>query len=114
MEGASDRFSSFSATKVEARTTSSVVTPKSLKQGSVRITHVIMGVCPIAPLRVENTVLFEDFGDNWNGGVDRVRDHEDESLWATQGDSGSKIADDTSVDLMNEKVSILVGTERDR
>ena len=31
MEGANDKFPSFSATKVEARTTSSVVTPKSLK-----------------------------------------------------------------------------------
>lgn len=35
-EGAKDRFPSFSATKVEARTTSRVVTPKSLKRGSVR------------------------------------------------------------------------------
>jgi len=36
MEGAKEGFLSFSATKVEARTTSRVVTPKSLKRGSVR------------------------------------------------------------------------------
>ena len=71
-------------------------------------------MCPIVPLRVEDTVLLEDFGDNWNGGVDRVRDYKNESLGATQGDSGGKIADDTSVDLTNGKVSILVRMRRDR
>ena len=63
-------------------------------------------VCPIAPLRVEDTVLLEDFGDNWNGGVDRVRNHEDESLGTGLCDAGSKIADDTGVDLTNGQVSI--------
>jgi len=69
-----------------------------------------MGVCQIVPLWVENTVLLEDFGDNWNSGVDRVGYHKDESLGAVQGDSSSKIADDTGVDLANGKVSIQVGT----
>ena len=69
-----------------------------------------MGGCPIVPLRVEDTVFLEDFSNDWDGGVDRVRDHKDESLGATQGDSGSKIADNTSVNLENGKVSTLVGT----
>ena len=73
-----------------------------------------MGGCPSTPLWVEGTVLLEDFGDDWNGGVDRVGDHKDESLGATQGNSGSKIADDTSVDLTNGKVSIPVVMGRDR
>ena len=69
-----------------------------------------MGVCPIVPLRVEDAVLLENFGDNWDGGVDWVRDNKDESLGTTQGDSSGKIADDTSVYLTNGKVSVPVGT----
>ena len=57
-------------------------------------------------------MLLEDFGDNWNGGIDRVRDHKDESLGAAQGNSGSEIADDTSIDLDDGDVSIPVSVGR--
>jgi hypothetical protein len=66
------------------------------------------------PLRVEDTVLLEDFGDNWNGGVYRVGNHKDESLGAGQGDSSGKISDDTSIDLASKQVSIPADTGRDR
>jgi len=37
---------------------------------------------PMIPLGVEDTMLLEDFGDNWDGGVDRVGNHKNESLGA--------------------------------
>jgi hypothetical protein len=69
--------------------------------------------CLMVPLGVKDTVLLENFGDNWNGGVDRVRNHQDESLGAGLGDASSKIADDTSVDLTSEHISISVSTGGD-
>ena len=65
------------------------------------------------PLRIEDTVLLEDFGDDWNGRVDRVRNHENEGLRAGQGDPGSKITNDASVDLISKRVSVSASTERD-
>ena len=44
--------------------------------------HAIESRRPIIPLGIELTMLFEDFGDNWNGRVYRVRNHKDESLGA--------------------------------
>lgn len=52
---------------------------------------------PIAPLRVKDTMLLEDFGDNGDGGVDRIRNHKDESLGAGQGDTSCEVADNASV-----------------
>jgi len=66
------------------------------------------------PLRIEDTVLLEDFGDNWNGRVDRVRNHENEGSRAGQGDPSSKITNDAGVDLADERVSVPVSLERDR
>ena len=57
------------------------------------------------PLRVEDTVGLEDFGDDRDSGVDRVRNHKDESVGAVQGDSGSEIADDASIDLASKQIS---------
>jgi hypothetical protein len=98
-EGARERSPSFSATKVEARTTSRVVTPKSLNRGSARVTRVNKHGHPTVPLRVEDTVFLEDFGDNWNRRVYRVRNHENEGLGTTLGDPGGEITNNTSVDL---------------
>lgn len=61
---------------------------------------------PMIPLRIEDTVFFEDLGDNWNGRVDRIRDHKNESLGTGQGDPGGEIANDTSVDLTSKQVSV--------
>lgn len=68
---------------------------------------------PIIPLGIEDTVLLEDFSDNWNSRVDRVRNHENESLGTVHGDPGSKIANDTGVDLTSKRISNSVSMERD-
>jgi len=67
--------------------------------------------CPMIPLRVEDTVLLKDFGNNWNGRVDRVRNHENEGLRAVLGDPSSKIVNDAGVDLAGERVSVPVSLE---
>jgi len=72
--------------------------------------HIIKCGRPVVPLRVEDTVLLEDFGDDWNGGIDRVRNHKHEGLGAGQGDPGSEIADDTGVDLTSKQVNVSVNT----
>ena len=66
------------------------------------------------PLRVEDTVLLEDFGDNWDGGVYRVRNHENKRLRASRGDPRGKIANDAGVDLAGERVSISVSVGADK
>ena len=65
------------------------------------------------PPRIEDTVLLEDFGDNWNGRIDRVRNHENESLRAVQGDPGCKITNDTGVDLRIKRFSVSVSMKKD-
>lgn len=85
-----------SETKVEARTTSRVVTPKRL------ITNEdLYGVCSVlhSPLGVKDTKFLEYFSHNWDGRIDGVRDNKHESLRCGGRDSSSKILDDTSVDL---------------
>lgn len=52
-----------------------------------------------SPLGIIDIVLLEHFRDNRDSGVDRVGDDQDESLGSILGDTNSKIADDTSVDL---------------
>ena len=53
-----------------------------------------------APLRVEDAVLLEDLRNDGNGGVDGVRDDQDERLRCCGRDTGSKITNDTGVDLV--------------
>lgn len=69
---------------------------------------------PMIPLRIEDTVLLENFCDNWDGGVYRVRNHENKSLRAVQSDPCGKIANDTGVDLAGERVSISINVGVDR
>ena len=68
---------------------------------------------PAIPLRIEDAVLFEDFGDNWDGGVYRVRNHKNESLRGGFGDPCGKITDDTSVDLTKSTSISLLNKEKD-
>ena len=51
-------------------------------------------------------MLFENFGDDWNGRVYRVGYHKNESLGAGIGNLGGEITNDTGVDLMSSRVSI--------
>jgi hemin uptake protein HemP len=91
-----ERSPTISATKVDARTTSKVVTPKRLSRcwltGS-RATDTNL------PLGIINTGLLEHLCDNRNGRINWVRDHEDECLGSSCGDPICKISDDSSVDL---------------
>jgi hypothetical protein len=96
------------ATKVDERTTSSVVTPKSLKgPGRARGTSQY-GVGPLpeprrkgrgglALLGVVGASLLEDLGGDRDGRVDRVRDDEDGGLGAVVGDALGEVADDRGV-----------------
>lgn len=60
------------------------------------------------PLRIEDVVLLEHFGDNWNGRVYRVRNHKNESLRAGLGNLCGEITNDASVDLASDQVSVVV------
>lgn len=53
----------------------------------------------ISPLGVKDTVLLEDFGDNGDCRVHRVRDDEDEGLWGVLRDAGGEVAHNACVDL---------------
>jgi hypothetical protein len=48
-------------------------------------------------------VLLENFCDNGNGGVNGVRDNENEGFRSSSGNSGCQIFDDASVDLMGNE-----------
>ena len=91
-----ERSPTISATKVDARTTSKVVTPKRLSRywltGSSSADINI-------PIGIVNASLLEHLRDNRNGRVNWVRDHEDECLGSICGDPNCKISDDSSVDL---------------
>lgn len=66
--------------------------------------EIITGIC-IATLlcRIEDTVLLEHLSDDRDGGVHGVRDDEHECLRARSCDTGSQIANDTSIDLRSNK-----------
>jgi hypothetical protein len=91
-------FPRISATKVEARTTSRVVTPKILLDGGLDTWDraVVIGH---APLGIKDTVFLEDFDDDGNCGVDWVGNDENECLWGRGCNAGRKIPDDTTVNL---------------
>ena len=51
------------------------------------------------PLRIKDTVLLEDLGDDGDGRVNGVGDDKDERLWRALRDTGGEVADDACVDL---------------
>ena len=72
-------------------------------------------------LGVKSTGLLQHLSGNWDGGVDRVRNDEDEGLGGVLGDTLDKVTDDACVDL--EEVitghtglawSLSVSMQRDR
>ena len=94
--GAIDRSLWISETKVEARTTSNVVTPKSLMY--------VVSISSRSPiwyslLGIKNAMRFQDFGYDWYCRVYGIGDHQDESFGASGCDADRKIAYDAGVDL---------------
>lgn len=96
------------ATKVLDRTTSRVVTPKSLfdegksdrqplNLDTLRATHRRREESDHALLGVEGTGLLEDLGSDGNGRVDGVGDDEDGGLGAVVGDALGEVSDDRGV-----------------
>lgn len=55
-----------------------------------------------SPLRIENTLLLENLGDNGDGGIYWVGDDKDESLGCALGDADGKVTYDTCVDLAED------------
>lgn len=49
-------------------------------------------------------MLLEHFGEDWDSGVDRVGDNEDECFRSSLSDPGGEVADDSSVDLIHRDV----------
>ena len=105
-EGALPRSPRISATKVEARTTSNVVTPNSLawRRG--------VNFCPYAqkqgfgiPLGIENTVLLENLGNNGHSRVDRVGNDKNESFRSSRCDASCQVTDDARVDLSSSSAA---------
>lgn len=96
------------ATKVLDRTTSRVVTPKSLfdegksdrqpvNVDTLRATHRRREESDHALLGVESTGLLEDLGSDGDGRVDGVGDDEDGGLGAVVGDALGEVSDDRGV-----------------
>jgi hypothetical protein len=52
------------------------------------------------PLRVENSSFLEDLSNNWDGGIDRIRNNENKCSRSCRGDTNGQIIDDTSIDLL--------------
>ena len=92
-----ERSPRISETKVEARTTSRVVTPNRLV--NVRQSKGDYRVVIHLPLGVESTKLLEDLSNDRDGRVDGVGDHKNERIGRALRDAGRQILDDTSVDL---------------
>ena len=91
-----ERSPRISATKVEARTTSRVVTPKRLIY--IRMRGIFRDDLTI-PFRVKHTEFLEDLSEDGDGRVYRVGDDQDEGLGGRGGDSRGKIFDNSGVDL---------------
>jgi hypothetical protein len=100
------RLPCFSATKVEERTTSRVVTPNRL-QICVKSVKIDKRILKKLPLGIVDTVLLENFGNYRNGGIYRVRNNENESFGSESGDTRREIAHNTRVDLVKDDVSMM-------
>lgn len=85
-----------SATKVDARTTSNVVTPNSLS----KISADLPGTGARLPLGVENSSLLEDLSNNGDGRIDRIRNNENKCFGSCRRNTNGQIMDDTSIDLL--------------
>jgi hypothetical protein len=55
---------------------------------------------------IVHTMLLEDFADNGDSRVDRVGDHQDIGSWAVLGHACCKITDDSSIDLIRERMRV--------
>jgi hypothetical protein len=84
-------------TKVEARTMSRVVTPKSLSLSACSWLFESDSL-----LGVKDTSLLEHLGEHGNGGVDGVGNDQNESLGAGVSNSLSKSCADAGVDLCHQ------------
>lgn len=99
MSGDAEEFPMSSPTKVEARTTSRVVTPKILLLSqAIKLAFPCVMKGPI-PLGVIDTEFFEYLSNNGNGRVHGVGDDEDECLGRSGRDPSGKILDNSSIDL---------------
>ena len=106
--GAKERSPILSATNVDARTTSRVVTPKMLSKleypgvsGTEDETRE-PGCKPHIPSRIENSVLLEDFHYNGYRRVDWVGDDKYERIGYTLCDTSCEITNNPGVDLSHE------------
>ena len=93
-----DKSPIFSATNVDARTTSSVVTPNNLiaevnKDVGFHESHgdILLGV--------KDLMLLEDLSDNWDSRVYGVRDDKNECLGRCGCNRDCEVTNDASVDL---------------
>ena len=62
---------------------------------------------------VVNAGLLENGGNDWNGWVGRVRDHEDVSLWGDTGNCSSKVTDDGSISVSRALEGIVQTNEKE-
>src|ERR1700722_17862039 len=100
MSEAKDKSPMISATKVDARTTSKVVTPNNLNLTSMSKKKKKRAEEPWCTLfGIENAMLFEHFGDYGHGGVYRIGDDEDKGIWSYGSNPRGKISHDARVDL---------------
>jgi hypothetical protein len=105
-----ERSPRVSATKVDARTTSKVVTPNILQSIHVEM---YMGEVPVCePFRVENAILLENLCYDGNGRVDRVGNDQYNCFWCCLGNSSGEVTDNSGIDLDGENVDrVSVGDE---
>ena len=88
-----------SETKVEARTTSKVVTPKRLRKN--KLDDKLTDKNPSrSPFRIKDTVFLKHFRDNRNSRVDRVGDYQHESLWGRVRNFSCQAFYNTRIDLV--------------
>jgi hypothetical protein len=110
IEGDKERSPRVSATKVDARTTSNVVTPKILQSTHVEMYMGEVRVCK--PFRVENAILLENFHYDGNSRVDRVGDDQYKRVWCCLSNSSREVTDNSGIDLEGGNVDrVFVGDE---
>jgi hypothetical protein len=87
-----------SATKVEARTTSNVVTPNSLvwERSGINLPAYVSEV----PSRFEDTLFPEDLSNDGNSRIDWVGDDENKCPGRCCGNTNGEIMNDASIDLL--------------
>ena len=91
-----ERSPRISATKVEARTTSRVVTPKRLIY--IRMRGIFRDDLTI-PFRVKHTEFLEDLSKDGDGRVHGVGDDENNGFGSGRSNPSREVLDDPGVDL---------------